>query len=60
MNEKHFNLDAVTIPQNRIKHREGIENCFCFCLSIKITDIWESSHRELLCKKDVLRYVFDW
>ena len=45
---------------NRIKHRGGMENCFCFCLSKKITDIWESSHWELLCKKDVLRCVFDW
>ena len=45
---------------NRIKHRGGIENCFCFCLSKKITDIWESSHWELFCKKDVLRCVLDW
>ena len=45
---------------NRIKHRGDMENCFCFCLSKKITDIWESSHWELLCKKDVLRCVFDW
>ena len=45
---------------NRIKHRGGMENCFCLCLSKKITDIWESSHWELLCKKDVLRCVFDW
>ena len=45
---------------NRIKHRGGVENCFCFCLSKKITDIWESSHWKLFCKKDVLRSVFDW
>ena len=45
---------------NRIKHRGGIEHCFCFCLSIKITDIWESSHWELFCKKDVLKCVLDW
>ena len=44
---------------NRIKHRGGMENCFCFCLSNKIADIWESSHWELLCKKDVLKCVFD-
>ena len=44
---------------NRIKHRGGMENCFCLCLSKKITDIWESSHWELFCKKD-LRCVFDW
>ena len=44
----------------RIKHRGGMESCFCFCLPKKITDIWESSHWELFCKNDVLRYVFDW
>ena len=45
---------------NRIKHRGGMENCFCFCLSKKITDMWEGSHWQLYCKKDVLRCVFDW
>ena len=39
---------------NFIKHR-GKENCFCFCLSKKITDICESNHWELFGKKDVLR-----
>ena len=43
-----------------IKHRGGMENCFCFCLSKKITDIWESSYWELFCKKNVLKYVFDY
>ena len=46
MNKKDFNFDAVT-SFNLIKHRGGMENCFRFCLSKKITDIWESSHREL-------------
>ena len=45
---------------NRIKHRGGIENCFCFCLSKKITDIWESNYWELFYKEDVLRCVFIW
>ena len=31
-----------------------------FCFSKKITNIWESSHWELFCKKDVLQCVFDW
>ena len=46
MNKKDFNFDAVT-SFNLIKHRGGMENCFRFRLSKKITDIWESSHREL-------------
>ena len=45
---------------NCIKHRGGIENCFCLYLPKKITDIWESNDWELFCKKDVLRSVFDW
>ena len=42
---------------NRIKRRGGRKNCFWFCLSKKITGIWKSSHRELFCKKGVLRCV---
>ena len=59
MNEKDFNFDAVTRLQS-YKHRGGIENCFCFCLFKKITDIWESNYWELFYKEDVLRCVFNW
>ena len=45
---------------SHIKHRGGMKNCFCFCLCKRITDIWESSHWELFCKKDVLKCVLDW
>ena len=44
---------------NCINHRGGMENCFYFCFSKKITDIWESTYWALFCKKDVLRCVFD-
>ena len=44
---------------NRIKHRGGMKNCFCFSLCKRITDIRESSHWELFCKNDVLRCVLD-